>query len=235
MARPGQTVSALATVLEQGHLPQLEKLILSHKVADSELVAYLRVMSRDRHFRCQLSKGLRDSLAALERHHGSLQHLDLHGYSIDGGQIQIILESCPTLGVPSADTVDGYMTQQGRSWVCLYLWRLELLISLEKCSEEEEVREQSRAMFAQLGRLAQLKLLKVRVNWAPHTIQRLDLRLESGMDQLVDLQRLFLLDTKHTEQNMGAKDVAWMRSHLKKLGSVFGRCNDLGEFHSQPR
>ncbi|KAG0320128.1 hypothetical protein BG000_003687 [Podila horticola] len=123
---------------------------------------------------------------------------------------------------------------QGGPWVCtqLKVFKAEIVI---KHQDQEGIRAQSRAVFERLSKLEDLTTLIIRGNSAESiTRQGPDLRLESGLDQLSTLRNMRRLDFKFTKQNMSAEDVAWIKTHWRRLEQVEGRCNENGVLSCQP-
>lgn len=76
--------------------------------------------------------------------------------------------------------------------------------------------------------------MKLRVRGYGFSAWGLDFRLEYELGQLVTLQCLRQLDFSGTVQNISAVDVAWIRTNMRNLTTVQGKCNEYGTFAEQP-
>ncbi|KAF9291112.1 hypothetical protein BGZ74_000411, partial [Mortierella antarctica] len=182
------TARSFIAVLEQGYLPRLEDLTLTHNILDAELSSCLRALNPLLHLNCAWSKFGPQALAALDSHFATLQTLQLSECSqVTGDMIQKVLESCPMLSELIADDIHAPQIQQGRPWVCLGLKRFSVSVFVDSRTAKN-VRKQSQTVFAQLGLLTRLEMLTVGTNRHDFgrvpKFQGLDFRLESGMDQL---------------------------------------------------
>ncbi|KAI9240081.1 MAG: hypothetical protein BYD32DRAFT_485208 [Podila humilis] len=90
---------------------------------------------------------------------------------------------------------------------------------LESCPSLEEL-----GHFGQLGRLTRLESLVIGSD-APDHFQGLEFRLQSGLNQLDGFRRLATVDFGNAvQENLGIEDVEWMRTYLKGLFAVLGKC-----------
>ncbi|KAF9389819.1 hypothetical protein CPB97_010549 [Podila verticillata] len=220
--------AALATLLKQAHLPQLEELTLRGFVDDDELPLCLRAMTRLKTLDCSWTPFDVFSFRALQGHTATLQILRLEGSKVKRWMNQRILESCPILTELSSTPIDGYWIETGRPWVCLGLKKLVMgIIILEDYdSDRDVIRDQSKVVFRELGRLKELEVLEIGMKKVKVPFQGLDLRLVSGMRVLATMQKLKKLDFTNTRQVLYAQDIEWLKklkqqnARLRLFGSI---------------
>ncbi|KAG0093823.1 hypothetical protein BGZ93_007720 [Podila epicladia] len=214
----------LATFLERGYLPHLEELTLKGHVLDEDSPSCLRAMRHLKHLDCRSTRFGPISFAALARHFASLQTLRLSKSNVHADMNQIVLESCPLLTEFSSTPIDGSWIEQGQRWVCLGLKKLAMgIIIVDTTNTERDViREQSRVVFRELGRLTQLEELDISMREVKVPLQGLDMRLASGMRVLGGLTELKILDFSYTRQVMYAPDIAFLKSLEQRNVSLFG-------------
>lgn len=225
----------LNMLLQGRRLQHLDSLVIYGVRDDRRLSRCLGAINQLREFK--LPDGLigRRSLWALRRHFSTLQQVLFADISeVSSRTTQTILESCPMLTSIIAPRLSASRIIQGGPWVCtqLKVFKAEIVI---KHQDQEGIRAQSRAVFERLSKLEDLTTLIIRGNSAESIArQGPDLRLESGLDQLSTLRNMRRLDFKFTKQNMSAEDVAWIKTHWRRLEQVEGRCNDNGVLSCQP-
>ncbi|KAG0348395.1 hypothetical protein BG005_011553 [Podila minutissima] len=225
----------LAVLLQGGQLMQLGSLSMSY-AKDQDLSRCLKFMHRIKKVSSHHGNIGPLSFHAMSRKFGMLEHLYIpYDSTMPGEMILSILESCPQLVYFQATKVSSTEVIKSKPWVAANLKALHLGITIDSF-DQETIRLQSRSVFARLSKLTRLTQLTLH---GPYEIgnddeQGLDLRLESGLDQLATIKDLTFLDFDHTFQNMSDADVAWMVENWKELVDVFGTCNSHGEFHEQP-
>lgn len=216
--------ATLATFLEQGYLSQLEELTLKGHVTDEDSPSCLRAMRHLKHLDCRSTRFGPISFTALAGHFASIQTLRLSNSNVFGDMNQIVLESCPQLTEFCSTPIDGSWIEQGQPWVCLGLNRLAMGIIIVDThnSERDDIREQSRVVFRELGRLTQLEVLDISMKEVVVPLQGLYLRLASGMRVLASLLCLRRLDFTNTRQVMYAPDIAFLKSLKHRNVSLLG-------------
>lgn len=216
--------ATLATFLEQGYLPHLEELTLMGHDLDEDSPSCLDAMRHLKHLDCRSMRFGPISFTALARHFTSLQTLRLSKSNVHGSMNQIVLESCPLLTEFCSTPTDGSWIEQGQPWACLGLKKLAMgiIIADTNSSERDNIREQSRVVFCELGRLIQLEELDISMREVKVPLQGLDMRLASGMRVLDGLKKLKRLDFSYTRQVMYAPDIAFLKSLEQRNVSVFG-------------
>lgn len=222
----------LAVLLNEGLFPRLDSLY-PFIADDFHFASCLTAMRQMKELELDMSIE-KLSLKALSRHFCTLERLQIsHVYDVPGEFVAAVMASCPLLTDFSVFGVKASKMMAGPPWVCLKMTTLRLWISTIG-SNEDDVREQSRAVFERLSKLTQLRCLDLRNSLAPKEgAQGLDLRLESGLGQLASLTRLVTIDFSSTVQNMSAADVAWMRRNWRSVEAT-GRCNNFGNLKAQP-
>lgn len=98
--------TALINILQDGYLPSLEALELSHLVEDADMALCLQAMNQVRALSSEYSLFSNLAFSNLVRHFSTLQSLDLFrcpGFT--GDMIQTVLESCPLLEFIKAGTL----------------------------------------------------------------------------------------------------------------------------------
>lgn len=159
----------LIHVLEQGHLLQLKSLNLTGAVEDCELAACLSAMTQARNFNFESTYFGVQVFPTLVPHFATLETLQWSMCAhVSGEMIQTVLESCPLLRVFCATRVQARLVQQGRPWVCVRMRKLVVLIVVEGQGKDveyahwmEDLCEQSRAVFGQIGRVTALEELSI--------------------------------------------------------------------------
>ncbi|KFH63687.1 hypothetical protein MVEG_10380 [Podila verticillata NRRL 6337] len=220
---PCGVVATLIDVLERGRLPHLDSLGLTTHVPDHDLASCLRAMSRVSGLSYNSTQFGPQAFEVLETHFGTLWTLQLKEcFEVSESMIETVLESCPSLEELVYGLMSARPVQDGRLWVCLGLKKLNLEFYLER---RAGVSAQSRAIFGRLGRLTRLESLVIGSD-APDHFQGLEFRLQSGLNQLDGFRRLATVDFGNAvQENLGIEDVEWMRTHLKGLSAVLGKCN----------
>ncbi|KAF9324229.1 hypothetical protein BG006_000736 [Podila minutissima] len=216
--------ATLATFLEQGYLPHLEELTVKSYVLDEDSPSCLRAMRHLKHLDCRSTRFGPISCTALARQFTSLQTLRLSKSNVHGDMNQIFLESCPLLTEFCSTPTDGSWIEQGQSWACLGLKKLAMGIIIvdTNSSERDNIREQSRVVLRELGRLTQLEELYISMREVKVPLQGLDMRLASGLRMLGGLRELKRLDFSYTRQVMYAPDIAFLKRLEQRNVSVFG-------------
>ncbi|KAG0086089.1 hypothetical protein BGZ92_008426, partial [Podila epicladia] len=166
-------------------------------VKDADVALCLRAMNQVRALSSE--HGLFGDLAFnnLVRHFSTLQSLNLFRCSgFTGDMIQTVLESCPSLEIIKAGGLPASTIMAGKPWTCLRLtvFNVSVLVNLGS----ETIRTQSRAVFARLAQLTELVTLDITA--LGFDVQSLDLRVESGVEQLAALRRLKEIKFKDTLQ-----------------------------------
>ncbi|KAG0091796.1 hypothetical protein BGZ93_006713 [Podila epicladia] len=225
----------LAVLLQGGQLTKLESLSMSY-AKDQDLSQCLKLMHQVKKVSSHHGDIGPLSFHSMSRTFGMLEHLNIpYGSTMSSEMILSILESCPQLVYFQATKVSSTDVIKSKPWVAANLKALHLGITIDSI-DQETICLQSRSVFERLSKLTRLTQLTLH---GPYEIanedeQGLDLRLESGLDQLATIKDLTYLDFDHTFQNMSEADVAWMVENWKEIVDVFGTCNSHGEFHEQP-
>ncbi|KAG0320129.1 hypothetical protein BG000_003688 [Podila horticola] len=157
----------------------------------------------------------------LTEHFATLQKLTLPNNAvIPDGFVARVLASCPLLTTVALPKTTASEIISGEPWVCSRLARFMICIEIQD-SERETIRNQSREIFGRLSKLPSLIVLNIGPAEHAPIVQGLDLRLESGIDQLLTLTRLERLNFYLTIQDMSAEDVAWMKN-MKSMTAFNG-------------
>lgn len=232
----GESLGKLTELVRMGSLKQLDSLHVSQLHDDHWAASLLEGMAHVKEFVVRSPQTLYRSSQALKRHFSTLQVVSFGVEStVPAGMFLKLLKSCPLLtnihGGPPILASD--IIRDKAPWVCtkLQTFKLYIIVSNSHISTE------SRAVFERLAELEYLTELSIgpSMRWCIGFVQGLDLTLASGLGQLSTLTRLTKLEFSLAKQNMSSEDVAWMKTHWKRLESVLGICNRHGGFRQQPK
>ncbi|KAF9912860.1 hypothetical protein BX616_010223, partial [Lobosporangium transversale] len=143
------------------------------------------------------------------------------------GVIQAILSNCPRLKNLSGAEIRLTEIVDGAEWVSAGLTEMRILLEVDVDPETAEGMAKQRIAFRQLGKLAHLEILDI-TGWFPQleNIRTLDLRLRAGLDELVNLKRLWTLSFKHDKyQQMQLEDATWIANNWPKIKYLRGVVN----------
>ncbi|KAF9343979.1 hypothetical protein BGX34_006166, partial [Mortierella sp. NVP85] len=177
-----------------------------------------------------------------QRHFKTLTKVDLSAARVDPDDepvgvpqwVQEVLTSCPFLECVTAPAISAQDIANGRPWVCLGLKELRVMINMEfKKSDRGPERPKfteaqqglCRAVYRQLGRLEQLRVLDMRrLDWDPHMMRYapLPLELRLGLGQLSKLKDIEVIGF-HRYQDMRKADVEWMLQQWPYLSAIYGK------------
>ncbi|KAK3823476.1 MAG: hypothetical protein J3Q66DRAFT_437819 [Benniella sp.] len=148
---------------------------------------------------------------------------------------QEVLESCLLLEHITAKTITAQDIINGKPWVCLGLKEFKVMINMgfgttkpvrgaKRPKFTEAQQELCRAVFEQLGRLQQLRVLDMRRNNlypGSRTYFPLPLELRLGLGQLSRLEDIEVIGF-HYSQDLRIPDVTWMLRSWPYLVAVYG-------------
>ncbi|KAF8953657.1 hypothetical protein BGZ52_006173 [Haplosporangium bisporale] len=217
------------------HPKRLDNLHLSPPYDDHRAASLLEGMVHVKEFVVRSPQTLYRSSKALNRHFSTLQVVSFRMENgVPDGMFLTLLKSCPLLTHISGPPISaGEIIHDKAPWVCTKLQTFKLFVTVsDSCFSTE-----SRAVFERLAGLEYLTELSIGSpsRWASVLVRGLDLTLASGLGQLSTLTRLTKLEFSQAKQNMSSADVAWMKTHWKRLESVLGICNSHGGFRQQPK
>ncbi|KAG0200272.1 hypothetical protein BGX28_006637 [Mortierella sp. GBA30] len=142
-----------------------------------------------------------------------------------------VLASCPSLEIISAQQLMApTIMSDKRPWVCLGLKEFRVLIGLSvtnvgsRAQIREQIQEQNRAVYGQLAKLLQLKVLDLSVSPSmTHMLGRalLALQLDMGLDLLSGLTKLEAIYLSK-DQEMRRKDALWIVENWTRLKAIIG-------------
>ncbi|KAG0284806.1 hypothetical protein BGZ97_008054 [Linnemannia gamsii] len=167
----------------------------------------------------------------------SIEELHLHYCSdVAGGMVQTILENCPKLLRLYADCICIPNIVDGRAWVCTKLEVFHVHIRADFGRVDIQRMAMHRAVHAQLARLTKLQSLNIS-DWEDEEDAEnptLDLRLESGLDQLGSLQDLEDLEFRcEGGTYITAADAHWMVNNWPAMknvsGNIFGDEKEMAQ------
>ncbi|KAF9114812.1 hypothetical protein BGX27_009760 [Mortierella sp. AM989] len=171
--------------------------------------------------------------------------------SLTSEQIQTILTSMPKLkrfsaslleasdffisnGNTGLEAVDGLGSSvaQGASagpWVCLGLEELEISIIGPEVCEETDLARYASAVYDQLGKLRQLRVLSLKEITSDYRDHGplLDLTLENGLGFLSSLKYLRELNIRGISAKMDKAEVEWIAREWTRLIAIKGPLNSV--------
>ncbi|KAK3823473.1 MAG: hypothetical protein J3Q66DRAFT_331950 [Benniella sp.] len=148
--------------------------------------------------------------------------------------VQEVLTSCPFLECVVARALSAQDIADGQPWVCLGLKEFRAMINMEfKKSDRGPERPKftevqkglCRAVYRQLGRLEQLRVLDMRrLEWDDHMMRYapLPLELRLGLGELSRLKDIEVIGF-HRYQDMRKADVEWMLQQWPYLSAIYGK------------
>jgi hypothetical protein len=166
-----------------------------------------------------------------EQYSSTLQTLKLdHAFDIKGSTIQDMLCSLPNLMTFSGRLIqESDILNDPRPWACLGISQLRIGIELSG-----DLPGTNRMFLERLGtlkRLRHLELLDRNYTNGPDytygpdytraTNRCLSFRLDNGLDSLVALRRLEVLDIKNASQKLTIGDVLWMLESWPQLKGLY--------------
>ncbi|KAF9104266.1 hypothetical protein BGX27_010177 [Mortierella sp. AM989] len=183
----------------------------------------------------------------------TLEVIRLQGTNVSSHEIQQILTSCsnlktfsvstafrkPALPLSCSSGVDVKWNIDKADWVCVDLENLEMpfldfrqifepdyIMSYPQIEstillQETHNADGIRKVYQQLGRLTKLQYL--RIGWRSSTKSNLDMSIGSGMDQMVDLKELRVLDVGCIpHDNIREPEIKWITRHWPRLHTIRG-------------
>ncbi|KAK3807703.1 MAG: hypothetical protein J3Q66DRAFT_444795, partial [Benniella sp.] len=148
--------------------------------------------------------------------------------------VQEVLESCPSLEQVTAKTITAEDIAGGKPWVCLGLKEFKVMIDMgfgrasgrgyNRPKFTENQKGLCRAVFEQLGRLEQLRVLDMRrLGWHLESPRYapLPLELRLGLGLLSKLKDIEVI-AFHRYQDMRKTDVEWMLRQWPYLSAIHG-------------
>ncbi|ORZ04333.1 hypothetical protein BCR41DRAFT_401190 [Lobosporangium transversale] len=143
------------------------------------------------------------------------------------GVVQAILSNCPRLKELRGPKITLTEIIAGAEWISTGLTHMSVNLEVDVGLESSEGPQMQRTAFRQLGKLTQLRVLNLTPDYSwNEEVRTLDLRLRSGLDELVNLKRLFWLffeGDKH--QRMQSEDATWIINNWPSLNDVYGIVN----------
>ena len=145
-----------------------------------------------------------------------------------------VLESCPLLEQLKARIITAQDIINGKPWACLGLKEFKVIIDMgfgrikmERGAKRPEFTESEQslcsAVFEQLGRLEQLRVLVLRTHYFPDmsTYFPLPLEVRLGLGQLSRLKDIKVIGFQGS-QDLRMTDVEWMLQHWPYLAAIYG-------------
>ncbi|KFH66501.1 hypothetical protein MVEG_07026 [Podila verticillata NRRL 6337] len=201
----------------QGNMSRLESLAIDANYDEQELARCLAVLPLLKEFKMGRGVFIKSTFLQLERHFKTLDRLDMYDTGFSSEMVQQVMESCPCLTRLSAQWLEATTVLAGRPWQCLDLRMLKVGFCLAST-------DQSRGVFQHLGQLTKLTLLKIGVKHRRFITDRLlDFRVESGMDELLHLKDLQVLDIEPAKPSWSDSDPAdreWLRENMRGVKIV---------------
>ncbi|KAK3811073.1 MAG: hypothetical protein J3Q66DRAFT_404459 [Benniella sp.] len=191
----------------------------------------------------------RETMKALALHYSTLEELNVDGYyGLVISDVVQALRSCPHLHTLSyTDMANGSSVVYGKAfidldpdtglfkpWLCEgSLKVLEVMIAgipradLEMKSIVREAypgqgREIQSQVYDRLGRLTNLKSLKLGDHFGAFQCDCLEMSLESGLDKLSGLKALEELNIESLATKIGTQEVQWMVENWPNLCTIYG-------------
>lgn len=220
------------------HCPRLVSIkFTQHSKVDDELLPFLELRSRNNNFDPlkELTVNQRWIGAASwtllrEQYSSTLQTLELaNAIDIKGSTIQDMLCSLPNLMTFSGRLIqEGDLLNDPRPWACLGLSQLIIGIDLS-----DDLPGASRMFLERIGtlkRLCHLELLdqntdSSRPDYMKAINRSLRFGLDEGLDCLVTLSQLEVLNIPDAPQKLTREDVLWMLKSWPQLKGLY--CFDL--------
>ncbi|KAF9899587.1 hypothetical protein BX616_002946, partial [Lobosporangium transversale] len=107
----------------------------------------------------------------------------------------------------------------GAEWVSTGLTELTVYLEVDIDQETPDGIEKTRSVFKQLGKLTQLRFLKLTEWYSSNSRTRtLDLRLRTGLDELANLKRLRELSFNNDDrQEIDFEEVTWIVNNWPRI------------------
>ncbi|KAF9357952.1 hypothetical protein BGX34_009136, partial [Mortierella sp. NVP85] len=170
-----------------------------------------------------------------QSHFKALTKVDLFSAVAIPQCVQEVLESCPLLEHLAAKFITAQDIINGKPWVCLGLKEFKVMINmgfgrikLDRGAKRPKFTESEqglcRAVFGQLGRLEQLRVLDLRRHYWFTDMRGyfpLPLELRLGLGQLSRLEDIEVIGF-HGSQDLRIPDVTWMLQSWPYLVVVYG-------------
>ncbi|KAG0209951.1 hypothetical protein BGX28_009822 [Mortierella sp. GBA30] len=178
-----------------------------------------------------------------------LEALDIMGsgaYGLSGSHLQIVLSKATRLKSLQAHWVLNTDQIAARDilsseWATTSLEHMDLKIDVPRADEAlsdsaaiQSSRSIQRQVLRRLGKQKNLRYLVIGgMATSPatgifgHQRTCLEMTLESGLDELVDLKDLELLDIHHMDHRVGVPELEWMTENLPKLQQLIGMLDSL--------
>ncbi|KAF9897793.1 hypothetical protein BX616_004972, partial [Lobosporangium transversale] len=157
---------------------------------------------------------------------------NVRGDDVDG-IAQAILSICPLLKKFVGPKITMTEIANGAEWVCTGLTELTVYLEVDIDQETTEGMEKTRSVFKQLGKLTQLRSLKLTKRDSNDSETRaLDLRLRTGLDELANLKWLHGLtfNDRH-RQEIYLEEATWIVDNWPRIKYWNGKliCSQLKE------
>ncbi|KAG0313214.1 hypothetical protein BGZ97_010412 [Linnemannia gamsii] len=188
------------------------------------------------------------TVAAIVNNCERLETLNIIGYTIRGlmgSHLQAILSTATRLRSLQAHwLLCGYkisaMDILSSDWATTSLEHVDLKIHIPRAADDDTAtaiqssRDTQRQVLRRFGRQTNLRILAIggmAVN--PTTgnfgvqLSCLDMTLESGLDELRDLQNLEFLDIHHMDHRVGVPELEWIAANLPQLSRLHGMLDSL--------
>ncbi|ORZ28814.1 hypothetical protein BCR41DRAFT_344114 [Lobosporangium transversale] len=140
------------------------------------------------------------------------------------GVIQTILSNCPRLEQLAGAKITVTEIVNGAEWVSTRLTDLAIYLEADINQESTEGMEKQRIVFRRLGKLTQLRHLKL-TTWSPKDTRKrtLNLRLGAGLDELASLKVLRTLTLSgDLYQRMHLEDATWIVNNWPSIKYLNG-------------
>ncbi|ORZ28852.1 hypothetical protein BCR41DRAFT_344184 [Lobosporangium transversale] len=143
---------------------------------------------------------------------------NVRGTDVDG-IAQAILSNCPRLKEFVGPKITMTEIANGAEWVSTGLTELAVYLEADIDQETTEGMEKARSVFKQLGKLTQLRSLKLtKRNSNDSETRTLDLRLGTGLDELANLKRLRELSFNDDDhQEIDLEEATWIMDNWPRI------------------
>ncbi|ORZ28865.1 hypothetical protein BCR41DRAFT_6943 [Lobosporangium transversale] len=143
---------------------------------------------------------------------------NVRGTDVDG-IAQAILSNCPRLKKFVGPKITMTEIANGAEWVSTGLTELTVYLEVDIDQETPDGIEKTRSVFKQLGKLTQLRFLKLTEWYSSNSRTRtLDLRLRTGLDELANLKRLRELSFNNDDrQEIDFEEVTWIVNNWPRI------------------